>query len=76
MGVTVQVRNLDESAGEKLRAAAASRGLSLSAYLRQELTRLADEVDARNRLGGPIPALAGIDTQEVVAMIHDDRKGR
>ncbi len=76
MGATVQVRNLDESVQQKLRAAAISRGLSLSAYLRQELTRLADEVDARNRLGGPIPALAGINPREVVAMIHDDRKAR
>ena len=38
MGVTVQVRNLDASVQERLNKAAAQEGLSLSAFLRRELT--------------------------------------
>ncbi len=85
MGVTVQVRDLDSEVQERLRRAAEREGLSLSAFLRRELTRLAEDLRVRERaeqlrpkhpLGGPIPGFANIDIQEVVADIRDDRDNR
>lgn len=82
MGVTVQVRDLDADVQERLRAAAEREGLSLAAFLRRELTRLADQIDVRARadsLNRRNPL--GIDPNffdrfapgEVVAMIREDR---
>lgn len=44
MGVTVQVRDLDPAVNERLKGAAAARGLSYSEYLRRELTRIAEKL--------------------------------
>src|SRR5690606_11021193 len=49
MGVTVQIRNLDAAVQEKLVSAAAQEGLSLSAFLRRELTTLAKSLEVRER---------------------------
>jgi plasmid stability protein len=85
MGVTVQVRDLDPVVSQKLRDAAAREGMSLSAFLRKELTSLAKDLEARmradalnsrNSLGGPYPGLQGIDIQEIVDMIREDRDNR
>jgi plasmid stability protein len=88
MGVTVQVRNLDAGVQEQLRKAAAKEGLSLSAFLRKQLTELARNLEVReradrlnagtlrNKLGGPFPALQGIDIQEIVRMTREDRDQR
>lgn len=83
MGVTVQVRDLDDGVQERLRIAAKREGLTLSAFLRRELTNLAAnlEVDERvrslnaprNALGGPFPGLEHIDIQEIVQIIREDR---
>jgi plasmid stability protein len=85
MGVTVQVRNLDAGVQEQLRKAAAKEGLSLSAFLRHQLTDLAHNLEVReradrlnagtlrNKLGGPFPELQGIPIQEIVQMIREDR---
>lgn len=81
----MQVRNLNAGVQEQLRKAAAKEGLSLSAFLRDQLTELArtlevreraDRLNAgtlRNALGGPFPELQGIPLQEVVRMIRQDR---
>ncbi len=50
MGVTVQVRDLDAGVQERLKAAAAARGQSLSEFLRIELARLADQLDEKRRI--------------------------
>lgn len=88
MGVTVQIRNLDVDVQERLVSAAAQEGLSLSAFLRRELTTLAKSLEVRerarrlnsgnlrNKLGGPFPALQGIDIQEIVRMTREDRDSR
>lgn len=88
MGVTVQVRNLDAGVQERLMKAAAQEGLSLSAFLRRELTELAKDIEVRerarqlnagalrNQLGGPFPGLQGIDIQEIVRMTREDRDSR
>ncbi|MBN9152228.1 MAG: hypothetical protein J0H56_12540 [Micrococcales bacterium] len=86
MGVTVQVRDLDADVQERLRKAAAQEGLSLSAFLRRELTELARDLEVRERagqettlqamLGGPLPGLDHISTLEIVDIIHEGRSER
>jgi plasmid stability protein len=85
MGVTVQVRNLDTDVQEQLLRSAQQQGLSLSAFLRRELTQLArnlevreraDALNTRNQLGGPFPGLQHIDIQEIVRMTREDRDSR
>jgi hypothetical protein len=76
MGVTVQVRDLDPVVSQKLRDAAAQQGLSLSEFLRRELSLLARRLEVRDKLGGPFPGLAGIDIQEIVRMTREDRDSR
>jgi Antitoxin FitA-like, ribbon-helix-helix len=86
MGVTVQVRDLDADVQERLRKAAVQEGLSLSAFLRRELTELARDLEVRERaghettlqamLGGPLPGLDHISTQEIVDIIHEGRSER
>lgn len=58
----VQVRDVPEATIRALKAHAAQRGLTLSAYLRDELSRLAarptnaeivERLSRRNRSGGP-----------------------
>jgi len=44
MGVTVQVRDLDPAVNDRLKSAAAAKGLSYSEYLRRELTRIAERL--------------------------------
>jgi plasmid stability protein len=76
MGVTVQVRNLDANVQQRLRAAAEREGLSLSAFLRRELTRLAarsEAVRAHNRLGVSENFFVGISPDDIVAMVREDR---
>ncbi|MEP6482593.1 MAG: hypothetical protein ABJA94_11360 [Rhodoglobus sp.] len=81
MGATVQVRDLDVSVQERLRAAAEQEGISLSAFLRRELTRLADGLEiraraealSRNRWGMSKDFFSGISTDEIVAMVREDR---
>jgi hypothetical protein len=61
----VQVRDLSEATVRALKAQAAERGLTLTAYLRAELDRLAarptnaeiiERMARRNRRGGPTAA--------------------
>jgi hypothetical protein len=85
MGVTVQVRDLDPDVQERLRRSATKEGLSLSAFLRRELTELARDLEVRERvdilnagsirtaLGGAFPELTGISTQQIVDIIREQR---
>ncbi len=45
----MQVRDLDPDVNERLKAAAASKGLSYSEYLRRELTRIAERLRIEQR---------------------------
>jgi len=49
MGVTVQVRDLDPAVNDRLKGAAAAKGLSYSEYLRRELTRIAEKLRIEER---------------------------
>ncbi len=73
----VQVRDLPEATVRALKAQAAERGLTLTAYLRAELERLAarptnaeivERLARRNRRGGPTAA-------DTVAEIRRIREG-
>lgn len=77
----MQVRDLDEDVQQALRDAATREGISLSAFLRRELTRLAhglemderaDNLEKRNRFGVTI-GFSGLSTDELVALIHEGR---
>ena len=78
----MQVRDLDLDVQQTLRDAAAREGLSLSAFLRRELTRLAELVEvraradtlrSRNRLGVSPEFFSGISTEQIVEMVREDR---
>lgn len=80
--MTVQVRDLDVDVQQALRAAAAREGMSLSAFLRRELTRLAehleirsrvDALQSRNRLGVSNDFFSGITAEQIVDMVREDR---
>ncbi len=79
----MQVRNLDAGVQSQLARAAEREGLSLSAFLRRELTDLARNLKVRELaghetslqevLGGPLPGLENISTQEIVDIIRENR---
>ena len=92
MGVTVQVRDLDPIVNDRLKNAAASRGLSYSEYLRRELTRIAERLRIEERWDelrvmhearvaesagdGLLPAGRKFTTEEIIEAIHEGREGR
>lgn len=92
MGVTVQVRDLDPAVNDRLKGAAAAKGLSYSEYLRRELTRIAErlriderwrEVSAEARSRAELPSAPvepwrplGMTTEEIVASVREDRDSR
>jgi plasmid stability protein len=64
----IQIRNVPESIHRTLKARAAARGTSLSDYVLEEVTRLAqtptpEELDERIRTRGP----AGVSTSDILA---------
>ncbi len=77
----MQVRDLDETVQQRLRDAAGREGISLSAFLRRELTRIADRIEVeaklegggkRNAMGVRIGSL-GMTTEEIVAELRERR---
>lgn len=74
MGTTVQIRNLSDDVTRKLKAQAAAAGLSLSEYLRRELTDLAEQIELDNRWDAiAIPGFS-MPRDEILDAIHADRK--
>ena len=78
----MQVRDLDEDVQQTLRAAATREGLTLSAFLRRELSVLAarlevrsraQQLNTRDRLGITETFLADVPVDTLVAMIREDR---
>ena len=92
MGVTVQVRDLDPAVDDRLKRAAADKGLSYSEFLRRELTRMAEKLRIEDRWSeakaahdARVAAAAqsaeplprfDITTDEIIRAIHEGRKGR
>jgi plasmid stability protein len=74
MGTTVQIRNLSDEVTQKLKAKAAAAGLSLSEYLRRELTELADEIALEERWDAFVGNGIQMSRDEIIDAIHADRK--
>ncbi|WP_309709540.1 FitA-like ribbon-helix-helix domain-containing protein [Pseudolysinimonas sp.] len=74
MGTTVQIRNLSDDVTQKLKAKAVAAGLSLSEYLRRELSALADQIALEDRWNAiAIPGFR-MPREEVLDAIHAGRK--
>ena len=78
MGVTVQVRNLESDVQAVLGEAAKAKGLSLSEFLRQELTKVAEHIEVMKRFDRLTQrtrraGFANISTQHIVDLIREDR---
>jgi plasmid stability protein len=74
MATTVQIRNVSDEVTEKLKAKAAADGLSLSEYLRRELTTLADQITLEDRWNAIAIPRFGMSRDEIIEAIHADRK--
>jgi antitoxin FitA len=77
MNTHVQIRDLSAPTLRKLKQRAAKEGISLSAYLRAELEKLAErptmkELMERIRSRPPI----NISNEEIVKIIHEGREAR
>ena len=70
----MQIRELDDAVVERLRVAANDEGLSLSAFLRRELTVLAEDMQLRDRLGDPVPALVGVELGDIMKPLREERE--
>lgn len=74
MGTTVQIRNLSDEVTEKLKSRAAAAGLSLSEYLRRELTTLAEQIALDERWDAFVGEGIQMTRDEIIDAIHADRK--
>lgn len=88
----MQVRDLDPAVDDRLKRAAADKGLSYSEFLRRELTRMAEKLRIEDRWSeakaahdARVGAAAqsaeplprfDITTDEIIRAIHEGRKGR
>ena len=74
---TIQVRDVPEDVHEVLRVRAARAGLSLSEYLRREVSGLARRPTAEEFLARVTARDdAAVDTEQIVAEIHAERDTR
>ena len=73
MSRTIQIRDVPDDVRRTLRARAAAAGKSLSAYLLDELTRVAERPPVADVLARAVARHGGTTTDEVVA---DVRAGR
>jgi plasmid stability protein len=74
VGTTVQIRNLSDEVTQKLKTKAATAGLSLSEYLRRELTALADQIALDERWEALVGNGIQMTRDEIIDAIHADRK--
>jgi antitoxin FitA len=70
MSRTVQIRNVPDEVHRTLRARAAAAGLSLSAYLLAELTRVAERPQVADVLARAGARQGGARTDEIVAAVR------
>lgn len=74
MGTTIQIRNLSDDVAQKLKAKATAAGLSLSEYLRRELTDISEQIELDNRWDAiAIPGFS-MPREEILDAIRADRK--
>lgn len=74
----MQIRNLDDHAYTVLRTRAAAENLSLSAYLRRELERMASRPSMAELLARADSrrAVASVSTEDIVNALHAGRDER
>jgi plasmid stability protein len=73
MSRTVQIRDVPDEVHRTLRARAAAAGLSLSAYLLAELTRVAERPQVADVLARAGARHGGAGTDEIVAAVRSGR---
>ena len=73
MSRTVQIRDVPDEVHRTLRARAAAAGLSLSAYLLAELTRVAERPQVADVLYRAGARQGGASTDEIVAAVRSGR---
>ena len=71
---TVQIRNVSDEVTQKHKAKAAAAGLSLSEYLRRELTALVDQIALDERWDAFVGNGIQMTRDEIIDSIHADRK--
>ena len=74
MSTTVQIRNLSDDVAQKLKAKATAAGLSLSEYLRRELSDLAAQIELDDRWDAIAVPGFRMPRDEIIDAIHGDRK--
>lgn len=73
---SVQIRNVPEDIHRTLRARAARAGLSLSDYLLDEITRIAEKPAIADVLARAGKRHGGASTEDIVAAVREARDGR
>jgi antitoxin FitA len=73
MSRTVQIRDVPDEVHRELRARAAAAGLSLSAYLLAELTRVAERPPVADVLARAAARHGGARIDDVVAAVRSGR---
>lgn len=73
MSRTVQIRDVPDDVHRTLRARAAAAGLSLSAYLLAELTRVAERPPVADVLARAGARQGGASTDEIVSAVRSGR---
>ena len=73
MSRTVQIRDVPDDIHRELRARAAAAGLSLSAYLLAELTRVAERPPAAEVLARAAARHGGARIDDIVAAVRSGR---
>ena len=75
MGVLLQIRDVDESIRDQLKARAKEQGISLNTYLRRLLTRDV-EVPSRAQIVARLQSRGDVTAQPAVEILHAARAER
>jgi len=73
MGRNIQIRDVPDEVHRVLATRAASRGLSLTAYLRAELTRVAERPPVADVLARAAARSGGARIDDIVAAVRSGR---
>jgi hypothetical protein len=79
MGKVVHVRDVPDEVHDKLTGLAEDQGLSLSAFMRREMERMARRSEAAQRNNETVSAArrkirSRVPTDEIVAAVHEGRE--
>ena len=71
----IQIRNVPDEVHARLREKAALAGMTLSDYLKREVTRIAESLSWEEVAERMRPHQVRLDPAVVVGWVHDDRAG-